>query len=170
MKKEKKLKGYLNRQERLDLIMLNCMATYARKKVLNVWDKTASFSMLEKKYIKMGISFIEKAVVMVVKRLDQTFADQLIRDASTADIIVATRRQVAEQRALMQRANENVACSYDTLISLAEIAVEQCSHCTKLDHTQCKLRTICMELNLPAFDEYATGCQYQITTKIEEAC
>lgn len=166
MKKEKKpekLKTYLNREERCDVITLSGIAAHVKRRMLDIWGATTGLSKLEKKYLRMGVAFIDKATVMIVQRLDPEFAHRVVADANSTDVLIGPASKVDLKRKEMNEAMSKVVCSYDDIVMLAETALEQCVNCGKRDYAECRLRKACMDLLIPAYDEYATGyCQYNI--------
>lgn len=156
------MKTYLNREERTDMIYFCSLLGFLDKKFLQDWcNRDNIISKDEKKYIRTAVSYMDKVMISMMERLGRDFVERLVAEIKDSEIFVMpkTRAQIKKKEFMEQ--DNVVASSLDDVYELAGIALTTCNQCTETRYEQCKLRKCAMDLNIPAYNEYATNkCQY----------
>lgn len=156
------LKSYLNKQERTDMIYFCSLLGFMDKKFLQDWcERDNIIDKDEKKYIRMAVSLMDKIMRSMMARLGKDFVERLVADIKDSDIFCMPKVRAQIKKKEFMEQDGIVASSLDDVYEIAGIALTKCNECIEKDYEQCKLRKCAMDLNIPAYNEYATNkCQY----------
>ena len=150
------MKKYLNAKEREQMVKLICVCQAAQD-IIADWTSHDNLVVEERKYLRMGCAFINKAAEMIVRRLGALEGKKLIRTAHEVQITVIPRETQAAFRRRVEReaAEDGIWVSVNAIDDLAEMAMYACSPCrwqTPEEKAKCVGRSAYMALETPVFD------------------
>lgn len=147
--------SYLTKGERT-----NFLTALGVHEVLARWadDEKNHLTAYEKKYLRMGSSFIKKACKSLIERLEPDYRDRPMSDSKNNFLaIVPTRTTTAPEESRVKT---------DTLYDLSAFAMIHCQtneNCFAGDDWKsCELYRILMELDIPVANFEGERCPYKL--------
>lgn len=156
------LKSYLNQQERKDMIYFTSFLGFIEDKFIGGWcKKDTTLTKEEKKAIRTAETLLYKSLDSILTRLGKDFAKRLYADIKDSDVFVMPKLRAQKAKEEFLKQGDIVGCDLNDLYGLAEIALLKCNNCNEHNYEECKLRGYLLDINLPAYNEFASNkCQY----------
>ena len=147
--------SYLTKGERT-----NFLTALGVHEVLGRWadDEKNHLTADEKKYLRMGSSFIKKACKSLINRLEPDYRDRIMSDSKNNFLdITPTRTKLLPEESRVKT---------DTLYDLSAFAMLHCQaneNCFAGDDWKCcELYKILMELDIPVANFEGKRCPYKL--------
>ena len=134
---------------------------FLEEKFVHGWCERDSLNKEEKKSIRTAETLLYKALNSIFDRLGKDFVKRLYADIKDSDIFVMPKVRAQKTKEEFLKQGDVVCCDLNDLYGLAEIALLKCNGCEGENYEECKLRGYLLDINIPAYNEYATNkCQY----------
>lgn len=145
---------YFNRIDRENHVLLMAVAQHIR-----AWlEKNKNLNAEEKKYIKMGCSFFEKAADSMTGRADKDYIRALKNQVAVTAVNVVQEYEKNAQYV------DTVNVIKDDFLDLAKVATTKCKKCRCKNYKRCKKYMLFLKLNIPTVyhteEENFSGCPY----------
>lgn len=163
------MKNYLNKEEQAKMTVLFCLQA-EMEQMLEAWNERGNLTEAEADKLQTAAMTLSEALQMIFSRLPLEQQRRVYRSAKGNRILMRPRLSGALARAEMEREvqEENEAGAFiptETVENIADVVLYNCCNPCKLDgcdRKTCKAREVLICLDVPMFDENASGdkCPY----------
>lgn len=155
------MKKYLNKQQKMDVIILGVFGDKVRE-ISKTWGERNNLTSKEKKALNTAGTLLVNTFNNIGLRMDDYVTDQILREAVNTQVICVPREQgkIMMEKAKQEKAEEEVVVSIDTLFDLAELALVDCTTNCKKDVKSCTTRHVLMTLDIPMICYEHPICPY----------
>jgi len=154
-------KQYLNREEKNQALTIAAFIGYLDEKA-EEWSK-AKRDKNSVKYLRMAKSFTGKALDYLFEGLDQEEKNRLVIELRKMDVAVKYKDEAQREYKRMLELDSVTPVKTDDLLEICSQALGVCYSCKK-DPTDCKLRVLFINYDIPVFDEAPEQghCPYKV--------
>lgn len=145
---------YFNATDREFNLTLIIMAQH-----FEAWcNKNKRLTAEEKKYIRMGCSFLMKAGKAMINRSKPSYQRAILNQANVATLVLHNEYKQVDGSKYVDTVN----LVKDDFLDLAEYASWKCNECNCKDFTKCRQFNTFIRLNVPLANENSDSCPYKL--------
>jgi hypothetical protein len=155
---------YLNRAQKLDVIMIAAFMTWLETKT-DEWEDIPSISMEQKKYTKMAKAFTNKVLDEIMTGLDPLEVIKVMIDSQKVEVVTRYHDQAIREYREMDKLDSMIHIDRENFLDIVSHAMNLCVVCERSGEIadKCPLKKLWIENDIEPFDLNAPvgKCPYQ---------